>query len=159
MANQATREELMAQLRDLPAKLEDALNGLVDEQLDASESEGEWSIRQVVHHLADAHINAFVRTKLILTEDNPALKVWEQERWAVLPDTTKQPVQPSLLILRGVHARWSALLETLPEDSWKRTGVHPESGVLRLDDILRTYAGHGENHLRQIARARAANNL
>lgn len=159
MANQATREELMAQLRDLPAKLEDALNGLVDEQLDASESEGEWSIRQVVHHLADAHINAFVRTKLILTEDNPALKVWEQERWAVLPDTTKQPVQPSLLILRGVHARWSALLETLPEDSWKRTGVHPESGVLRLDDILRTYAGHGENHLRQIARARAASKL
>jgi len=150
----AERREKIAQIRELPARVEQAVAGLSEQRLTVA-PEGEWSIRQLVHHLADAHLNAFLRTKLILTEEKPILKPFDQDSWVKLPDTTDLPVQPSLEILRGVHHRWSSLLESLPEDAWGRVGIHLEAGVLAIDDVLNTYSKHGEDHLRQIERIKA----
>jgi hypothetical protein len=154
MATAAERQRLIAQIRDLPAKLEDAIRGIPDEQLSKPAGGEAWSIRQVVHHLADAHMNAVLRMKLILTEERPILKPYDQEAWAELPDT-QLPLEPSLQILRGVQHRWSALLATVPEADWQRKGVHLENGLLSLDDTLATYSEHGEVHLRQIAKIKA----
>ena len=151
----AEREQKIASIRELPARLERVVAGLSDEQLDRPAGGEEWSVRQVVHHLADAHLNAFVRMKLVITEMKPILKPYNQEVWAELPDTTTLPVSPSLDILRGLHQRWSALLESLPEDSWSRQGIHLEAGLLTLDELLTTYAEHGEIHLHQIERIKA----
>ncbi len=152
MATAAERQAMIAQIRDLPAKVEEAIRGVPDEQLNRPAGGEDWSIRQVVHHLADAHLNAFLRMKLILTEERPILKPFDQEAWAKLPDTTDLPMEPSLQILKGLHKRWSSLLETVPEDGWQRKGIHLENGLMSLDDLLATYSGHGETHLRQIAK-------
>ncbi|HEX9082773.1 MAG TPA: putative metal-dependent hydrolase [Holophagaceae bacterium] len=149
------RRERIASIKDLPAKLEGLVSGLSEEQLDRHAGGEGWSIRQVVHHLADAHLNAFLRTKLILTESKPILKPFDQEAWAELPDTTALPMEPSLQMVKGIHARWSVLLESLPESSWEKAGVHLENGLMTLDDILKTYAGHGQTHLDQIGRIKA----
>lgn len=155
MATLVERQRMIAQIRDLPTRVEEAVRGIPDEQLNRPAGGEDWSIRQVVHHLADAHLNAFLRMKLILTEDRPILKPFDQEAWAKLPDTTGVPVEPSLLILKGLHNRWSSLLESVTEDSWQRKGVHLENGLISLDDLLATYSGHGETHLQQIAKIKA----
>jgi uncharacterized damage-inducible protein DinB len=156
MTTVVERREMIARLRELPARLEAAVGGLSDAQLDEPEGEGEWSVRQVVHHLADANMNGFIRMKLVLTEEKPILKPYDQEKWAQLPDTTRVPIELSLEILRGLHERWSALLEGLPESAWQRSGVHLENGLQTLDDLLFAFVGHGENHLQQIAKIRSA---
>ncbi len=156
MATAVERREMIARIRELPARLEAAVGGLSDAQLDEPGGEGEWSVRQVVHHLADAHMNGFIRMKLVLTEEKPILKPYDQERWAQLPDTTRVPIEPSMEILKGLHERWSVLLEGLPESAWHRPGVHLEAGLLTLDGLLSTFVGHGENHLQQIAKIRSA---
>jgi hypothetical protein len=155
MTTAAERQKMVASIKELPASLEEVLSGLSQEQLDRPAGGEEWSIRQVVHHLADAHLNAFLRTKLILTEDKPILKPFDQEAWAELPDTTSLPMEPSLQIVRGIHARWSALLESLPESAWERAGVHLERGLMTVDDLLETYSGHGKVHVEQIGRIKA----
>ncbi len=137
-------------IRALPAALEEALKGLNDKQLDTPYREGGWTVRQVVHHLADAHLNAFVRMKLILTEKRPAIKPYDQNAWAALPDTTEMPVGVSLEILRGLHDRWAMLLDRVPDDGWTRTGLHPERGEVTLEGQLTVYAGHGEKHVEHI---------
>lgn len=151
----AERLGKIAKIKNLPAVLEAAVKGLNDDQLNTPYGEGKWTIRQVVHHLADSHMNAFVRVKLALTEQKPTLKPYDQEEWAKLYDTTELPIQASLLILNGLHERWSALLEALPDSSWNRPMIHPEIGDLTLDDLLVTYAHHGENHVGQITKLRA----
>ncbi len=156
MATVGERRTMIAGIKELPARLEAAVGGLSDAQLDEPGGEGEWSVRQVVHHMADAHMNGFIRMKLVLTEDKPILKPYDQEKWAELPDTTRAPLEPSMEILRGVHERWSTLLESLSESDWQRQGVHLEAGLLTLDDLLSTFVRHGENHLQQIAKIRAA---
>ncbi len=157
MATAAERREMIAKLREFPARLEAAVGGLSDAQLDEPGGEGEWSVRQVIHHLADAHMNGIIRMKLVLTEEKPILKPYDQEEWARLADTTRAAVGPSMQILKGVHERWSTLLEGLPEPAWQRQGVHLEAGLLTLDGLLATFVGHGENHLQQIAKIRSAN--
>ncbi len=151
------RREMIARIRELPARIETMVAGLDERQLDAPGGEGEWSVRQVVHHLADAHMNGFVRMKMVITEKKPILKPFGQEEWAELPDTTGLPIDPSLAILRGIHERWGVLLESLPEQAWQRQGVHLERGLLSLDDLLATFARHGEDHLEQMAKIRQAN--
>ncbi len=151
------RRQRIGMIRELPVKLEAALSGLDERQLAAASAEGEWSIGQVVHHMADADANFFVRMKLVLTDDTPKLWLFEQDGWARLADTAGVPIQPSLSILRGLHERWSVLLDSLPESAWLRQGVHPESGLVTLEDLLVTYTDHGEIHLEQIAKIRAAN--
>ena len=144
------RRELIARIRRLPKVVEDAVRDLGDDQLDTPYREGGWTVRQVIHHLADSHMNAYIRMKLILTEERPTLKAYEQDEWSRLPDAAEQPIHTSLTILRGLHERWSLLLDALPESSWGRSAIHPEIGEVTLDDLLVTYARHGEDHLRQI---------
>ncbi len=150
----ADRSDLIAQIRNFPAYLENNVGDLDDEQLDTPYRVEGWTVRQVVHHLADSHINAFIRMKLALTEDAPRYKTYEQDDWARLPDTRHAPIGSSLLILRGLHERWANLLEELPAENWARKGVHPVNGDVTLDDQLAYYAEHGARHLRQITTLR-----
>lgn len=155
MLTSAERQDMMAKIQRLPADLEVAVQGLNEKQLDTSYREGGWTVRQVVHHLADSHLNGFVRMKLILTEERPTLKPFDQNTWAQTVDVTQTPILSSLAILKGLHARWSALLEGLPEASFQRTAFHPEIGEVTLDDLVAIHARHGDNHLAQITGLRA----
>jgi hypothetical protein len=156
MLTAAERHDLMAKMRCLPAAVETAVKDLTDAQLNTPYREGGWTVGQVVHHLADSHLNGFVRMKLMLTEVGPVLKPYDQDAWAKLPDTAAMPVESSMLILKGLHERWVALLENLPEASWNRSAFHPEIGVVTLADLLADYARHGEQHVEQVMRLRAA---
>ena len=141
-------------IRLLPSLVEQAVSGLNDEQLDTCYRDGGWTVRQVVHHLADSHMNAFVRMKLILTEECPQLKGYDQDAWAMLPDTMALPVGSSLGILSGLHERWAMLLGSVSETGWNRVGRHTERGDVTLESLLNTYAHHGEKHVGQIMNLR-----
>mgnify|MGYP006380905639 CR=1 FL=1 len=142
----------IAMLRDFPDRLEARVRPLTDAQLDQRTAESEWSTRQIVHHLADSHMSAVFRFKKPLTEANPAtIPVYDQAAWAELADY-RLPIAPSLAILRGLHARFVALLESLSEDQWKMTGVHPEWGVVTVANVAQRYADHCDNHINQIQR-------
>jgi len=145
-----SRQERIQKIRSLPTLVEAAVRDLSDDQLNTPYRSGGWTIRQVVHHLADSHLNAFVRMKLILTENRPTLKPYDQDAWAKLPDTTQTPITSSLSILRGLHDRWTSLLEAVREADWSRSAMHPEIGEVTLEQLLDTYAHHGENHVGQI---------
>ena len=150
MLTTTERHERIESIKNLPAALEAAVKGLTDQQLDTPYREGGWTVRQVVHHLADSHLNAFIRMKLILTETNPTLKPYDQDSWAKLADTVTVPLAPSLGILRGLHERWYVLLNSMPETAWLRKAIHPERGEVTLESILVTYSNHGVNHVEQI---------
>ena len=156
MLTQTEIRQRIESIRRLPSALEAAVKGLTDQQLDTPYREGGWTVRQVVHHLADSHMNAFVRLKLILTEDRPTLKPYDEDAWAGLPDTNAMPIQSSLAILQGLHQRWCRLLETVPDGSWSRTALHPERGEISLESQLITYSSHGEKHVGHITGLRTA---
>jgi len=143
------RKEMIAKIANFPNILEANITQFNETQLDIPIGPGEWTVRQVIHHLADAHLNGYLRMKLILTEIKPILKPFDQEAWMGLVDV-KGPIQSSLQILRGVHERWARFLEVLPEESWSRTGVHLENGLLNLDDLLVHFVHHGDTHIEQI---------
>lgn len=150
-----TREErrtLIEQIRALPAQLEALVSGLNAAQLTTHYLAGEWNVAQNVHHLADSHMNAFIRLKLILTEEHPSLKPYDQDRWAERADAQNPGIETSLTLLKGLHQRWSALFASLADDEWQRNGFHPEHGDITVADILHTYAGHGTAHIDQITR-------
>jgi len=144
------RKNYIEEIKNLPAKLEAAVIGLNGEQLDTPYREGGWTVRQVVHHLVDSHGNAIICMKLLLTEDYPTLRPYNQEDWVKLPDTNKMPISNSLQILKGLHERWGYLLERVQDSDWSRSGFHPEDGEVVLEGLLKTYAHHGNNHLMQI---------
>jgi len=149
----AERAALIAKIEALPTLLEQQTGSLSHEQLTARPLAGEWSVAQNVHHLADSHMNAFIRVKLMLTEEHPVFKPYNQDAWAETPDANNPDLSTSFAILRGMHARWAALLRSLPDSAWARTGMHPETQrVYTVNDILRTYGNHGEAHLDQIRR-------
>lgn len=150
------RQTYIEKIRRLPAQLAELVSGLSESQLTTQFLAGEWSVAQNVHHLADSHMNSYIRCKLILTEENPPLKPYDQDAWAKLPDAQRADLSTSLLLLAQLHARWVTFWETLPADAWKRTGFHPENGPMTLADIVRSYAAHGEAHLDQITRTLAA---
>lgn len=143
------RTAKIAQIAGCPPIFRKAVEGLSDEQLDTPYGEGKWTPRQVIHHLVDSHANAYLRFRWVVTEDNPTIKTYDQEKWADLPDT-KLPVESSLTILDGLHDRWSKFLSMLPDDAWTRTAQHPEHGQITLDDFLEIYSAHGTNHAKQI---------
>ena len=149
------RRDRIEAIAELPGRLSRAVEGLDDVQLDTAYRPGGWTIRQLVHHVADSHVNAVVRLRLALTEDGPTIKPYNQEAWASLPDATGGPVGPSLEILQGLHARWVALLRTLPPGAFSRTVLHPEVGPITVDWILDQYSWHGRHHVAQILAARA----
>ncbi|MEW5702359.1 MAG: YfiT family bacillithiol transferase [Candidatus Zixiibacteriota bacterium] len=150
------RQDMIARMRKLPEMLEAAVKGLNDQQLDTSYGEGKWTVRQVVHHVAEAHLMAFARVKIALTEDKPALPMYDQVKWTELPDARLAPIAPSLGIIRALHERWCGLWAMLPADAWQRGSVHARRGEMTIDDLLVLYADHGDKHVAQIVGLRAA---
>lgn len=138
-----------------PAALRRALAGLGPAQLDTPYRDGGWTVRQVVHHVPDSHLNAYIRFKLGLTEEQPTIKPYDQERWARLSDVAAVPVDVSLTLLEALHVRWVALLRGMSAADFARTFVHPEMGTLRLDQTLALYAWHGEHHTAHVTALRA----
>jgi len=141
--------EVAGRLGGFPQQVADAVSGLSDEQLDTPYRAGGWTVRQVVHHLADAHINGYVRTKLALTEGFPVLRTYEQDAWSALPDAAL-PIGPSMALLETLHARWAALVSLLDDASLARQAYHPESGAMSVAELLEIYVRHCDNHLGQI---------
>ncbi len=152
-ANAAKRAVWIRDIAEAPAALRRAVSGLGAAQLDTPYRDGGWTARQVVHHLADSHMNSFIRFKLALTEDNPQIKPYDQAQWAATADCGLD-VAASLALLEGLHARWAALLTSMAPEQWERTFLHPESGVQKLDRTLQTYAWHCRHHVAHITRLR-----
>jgi uncharacterized damage-inducible protein DinB len=148
------RREWIGQIAEAPARLRDAVRGLSDEQLDTPYRDGGWTVRQVVHHVPDSHMNAFVRFKLALTEDTPAIKTYDEAEWAKLPDVRETPTETSLNLLDALHDRFVRLLSALSDEQWHRAFRHPEWGDIRLDQTLGLYAWHGRHHVAHITRLR-----
>ena len=130
----AQRQAWIREIARTPRDLRAAVAGLSEEQLDTPYRPGGWTVRQVVHHVPDSHMNAFIRFKLALTEDQPTIKPYDEARWAVLPDATL-PVEPSLDLLEALHLRWVRLLESMSERDYQRTFVHPESGRVAAGSV------------------------
>jgi hypothetical protein len=138
----------------VPADLRAAVSGLDDRQLDTPYRPGGWTVRQVVHHLADSHMNGLTRTKLALTENAPVIKPYDENAWAVLDDA-RLPIDISLAIVDGIHARWAAVFRSMNDAQFARTLVHPERGTtMSLDFQLHDYAWHSSHHLAHITRLR-----
>ncbi|MGH9396611.1 MAG: YfiT family bacillithiol transferase [Terriglobia bacterium] len=150
----AQREHLIGEIAGAPARLREAVAGLSDAQLDTPYREGGWTVRQVVHHLADSHLNAYVRFRLALTENGPQIKPYDQTKWAELADARTAPVELSLTLLDSMHARWVLLLKSLEAADFGRTLLHPERGAMTLDQNLAMYAWHGWHHLGHITSLR-----
>ncbi len=144
-----SRESLIRVLEEAPATLRRAVAGLSEDQLNTRYRN--WTIRQIVHHLTDSHVNSYVRFKLALTEDRPTIKPYDEGRWAALADSRTGDVAAPLLLLEGLHARWVQLLRSLTEEQFARTFFHPESGeTVSLADALASYAWHCRHHTAQI---------
>ena len=148
------RSELIQRIADTPSSLTAAVQGLTDAQLDTPYREGGWTVRQVVHHLPDSHMNSYIRFRLALTEDEPTIKPYHERLWAELFDARTAPVAPSLLLLDSLHARWVLLLRSLKPADFARTFRHPENGVRNLDWQLQIYAWHGRHHVAHITSLR-----
>jgi len=137
-----------------PANLRAAVKGLTQDQLETPYRPGGWTVRQVVHHVPDSHLNSYVRFKLALTEDEPTIKPYAEDRWAELADTKATPVDVSLTLLESLHDRWVRLLRSLGTEEWKRTFRHPELGAMTLEKTLALYAWHGRHHVTHITNLR-----
>jgi uncharacterized damage-inducible protein DinB len=144
------RAALIAEIEQLPVRVRDLVAGLSSAQLDTKYKN--WTIRQIVHHLADSHMNALVRFRLALTEDRPTIKPYDETRWAELPDARSADVMLSVELVEALHARWVALLRAMTDADFERTYVHPEyQKEYRLAEVLGLYAHHGQHHSGQIA--------
>ena len=144
------REAFLDRLVAAPAHLRAVVQGLTGTQLDTPYREGGWSVRQVIHHLPDSHMNSYIRFKLALTETEPTIKPYDEAAWALLPDTVLTPVDTSLTLLEALHSRWVTLMRAMTDRQWGRTMRHPENGMLRLDQVLALYAWHGDHHIAHI---------
>ena len=152
------RQSWIGDLARLPNDLDGVIEGLSAERLDTPYRPGGWTVRQLVHHIADSHINAYVRFRLALTEDNPTVKGYDENAWAELPDSLSAPITPSLEILRGLHSRWVTLLRSLEKEQFSRTLVHSEAGPGNIDKYIGLYAWHGRHHVAHIRALRDREN-
>jgi uncharacterized damage-inducible protein DinB len=148
------RSALIDIIAGTPQKLREALSGLSAEQLDTPYRPGGWTVRQVVHHVPDSHLNAYIRFKLALTEERPTIKPYEEDRWAELADSFNTPVEVSLTLLESLHVRWVNLLRSLPEADWQRSLLHPQNGEMTLLNVLDLYAWHGPHHVAHVTSLR-----
>lgn len=148
------RDRFIAEIAEFPGRIRAAVAGLSDSQLDTPYREGGWTVRQVVHHVADSHMNSFIRLKLALTEDAPTIKPYDEAAWAECADSKAIPLASSLSILEGLHHRWVTLLRTLSDSEFDRTFKHPERGLMRLDVNLALYAWHGKHHTAHVTNLR-----
>lgn len=150
----AEREEAIAAIAAVPALLRSAVAGLTDAQLDTPYRPGGWTVRQVIHHVPDSHLNAYVRFKLALTEEHPRIRTYEEARWAELPEARTAPVEVSLALVEALHDRWVRSLRALAPEEFSRTLDHPDHGTLVLDSLLAIYAWHGRHHTAHVTELR-----
>jgi uncharacterized damage-inducible protein DinB len=151
------KQKYLADIEQTPARLRAAIQGLSDQQLDTPYRLDGWTVRQLAHHVPDSHLNAYIRFKLALTEDQPTIKPYAEDRWAELADSETTPVEVSLTMLDSLHARWIRLLRSLKPEDWKRTFRHPELGLMPLEKNLALYAWHGRHHVAHITSLRQRN--
>jgi uncharacterized damage-inducible protein DinB len=146
----SARAKRVTVIRDLPRKMRDAVAGLSEQQIDAEYRPGGWTVRQTVHHVADSHSNSLTRFKLALTEDEPpTIRPYYEDRWAELGDS-KLPIDVSLNMIDGLHARWIALMESMSDEDFDKKFIHPETGEWSLDSALALYAWHSRHHTAHI---------
>lgn len=157
-----TKDLLLKWISDIssfPARIKKEVNGLSDEQLDTPYRPDGWTIRQVVHHCADSHMNSLIRLKLALTEDQPTIRPYYEDRWAKLSDSKNMPIESSLKMIEGIHDRWTVLLNNLTEVEYGRIFIHPEHGkTFRIDENIGVYAWHCNHHLAHIQETKSRNN-
>jgi hypothetical protein len=154
-ANDQMRRSAIEEIAALPGRMREAVAGLGDIQLDTPYRPGGWTVRQVVHHVPDSHVHAYIRLKLALTEDAPTIKPYDEKTWAMLADS-RLPVEISLTLLDSIHARWVALCRDLKASDWARTFNHPEypEGPRTIDWLVQVYAWHSNHHLAHITSLR-----
>lgn len=148
------RRQCIDAIADAPARLAAAVAGLTPAQLDTPYRPGGWTVRQLVHHIADSHMNAVIRFKLTLTEDEPTVKTYEESRWAELADAKTPPIEPSLVLIENLHNRWVLLLRSFAPADWPRKFRHPEWGPATMDFLLAQYAWHSKHHVAHITALR-----
>ena len=148
------KAQCLDDIEQTPARLRAAVRGLNDQQLDTPYRDGGWTVRQVVHHVPDSHMNSYVRFKLALTEDEPTIRPYMENLWAELPEAKSAPIELSLSLLESLHKRWVLALRGITADGWKRNLRHPEMGLLSLEKTLALYAWHGKHHVAHITSLR-----
>ena len=152
--NEQQRQKLIDDIEQAPAALRAAAKDLSPRQIETPYRDGGWTVRQVVHHVPESHMNAYIRFKLALTEDEPTIKPYMEDRWAVTQDIQATPLEVSLALLDSLHDRWVRLLRSLQPEDWKRTFRHPELGTVSLEKNLALYAWHGRHHVAHITELR-----
>lgn len=148
------RSRLIDDIAETPAALRAAIQGLSPQQIETPYRDGGWTVRQVVHHVPESHMNAYIRFKLALTEDEPTIKPYMEDRWANLPDVQSTPLEVSLALLEMLHDRWVRVLRAIKPDEWKRTFKHPELGLMPLEKNLALYSWHGRHHVAHVTELR-----
>ena len=148
------RASLIAEIAATPGRMRDAVSGLSNEQLDTPYRPGGWTVRQVVHHVPESHLNSYIRFKLAMTEDEPTIKPYFEDRWAQLQDALVSPTEPSLDLLDALHRRWVWFLRSLKDEDFDRTFQHPEQGLVSLNKNVALYAWHGRHHVAHITTLR-----
>ena len=150
----AQRAAFIDQIAETPANLRAAIRGLTEEQLETPYRPGGWTVRQVVHHVPDSHMNSYIRFKLAMTEDEPTIKPYHEDIWATLPDAVSKDAEVSLTLLEALHKRWVIFLRSLKDPDFQRKFRHPELGTLTLEQNLALYAWHGRHHTAHITSLR-----
>jgi uncharacterized damage-inducible protein DinB len=140
-----------------PARMREAVAGLNDAQFETPYRDGGWTVRQVVHHVPDSHMNAYTRVKLALTEHEPTIKPYDEAAWAKLNDVRETPIETSLVLLETLHQRWDTILRSMSDVDFARTLIHPDHGVITLDWLIAMYAWHGRHHVAHITSLRMRN--
>ena len=151
------RTAFVQTIAELPKNLEKAVAGLNDEQLDTPYRPAGWTVRQTVHHIADSHLNSYIRYKLAMTEEAPTIRPYFEDRWAELADS-QMPIDVSMKIIEGIHSRWANLLNSMSDEDFKRLLVHPESGEWTLEKMLGLYDWHSKHHTAHITKLREREN-
>ncbi len=149
-----TRARHIGGIAILPSRLRGAVSGLSPQQLNTPYREGGWTVRQLIHHVPDSHLNAYIRTKLALTEEAPTIKPYDESAWARLKDSELTPIEVSLSLLEAVHTRWVTLLRALTAEDFRRRWNHPEAGVHDLDWLIALYDWHGNHHVAHVTSLR-----
>jgi len=144
------RRKWVGEIANMPQEFRSAVAGLTDEQFDTPYRPGGWTVRQLVHHVPESHMNAYLRLKWALTEEQPAIKSYDEARWAELPEARSGPVEPSLRLLDALHERWVTAWNGLSDSEWRRTLRHPEIGSMSVEHLAALYAWHGRHHVAHI---------
>jgi hypothetical protein len=149
------RDSILDSIAATPARVRTAIDGLSDAQLDSPYRDGGWTVRQLVHHIPDSHMNAYIRYKWALTEAEPLIKTYDEAAWARLPDSARTPIAVSLTLLESLHARWDVLMRSMSDTDFAKKLNHPEWGAIDLDLMSRLYEWHGRHHAAHITSLRS----